>query len=313
MADATNQSVQSLIDCSQLSKRYGSTQALEDVTLSLEPGAPIALIGPNGAGKTTFMSLICGFIRPSSGSVSVMGHAPGSHHALRHLAALPQDAWLDPHFSIERQLRHYAQLRGLNSRDARTESTRVLERVQLADRANSKPSQLSHGMRKRIMIAQALIGEPELILLDEPTAGIDPPNVKIIRELIATESANATFMISSHNLDELEKVCTKVIHLSDGKLQGISEIDESSQEGYLSITLRPGTGDPPVEQISHIAGVSHAELRGSSEIVVEYDEQTHPDTDIAVINLLSQNHWRYRKLVKGRSLEEQLFSSATAS
>ena len=312
MTSIDNGSPQSLITCSQLGKNYGKTQALADVTLSLEPGPPIALIGPNGAGKTTFMSLLCGFIKPTSGSVSVMGHAPGSHHALQKLAALPQDAWLDPHFSIQRQLRHYAQLRGLNSRDARSESSRVLERVQLSDRAGSKPSQLSHGMRKRIMIAQALIGEPELILLDEPTAGIDPPNVKIIRELISAESANATFMISSHNLDELEKVCSKVIHLADGRLQSISEIDENSQEGYLSVTLRSGTGNPPIDQISRLTGVRHAELRGSSEIVVEYDEQNHPDTDVAVINTLSQNQWRYRKLVKGRSLEEQLFSGTTA-
>ena len=313
MTATNNHSAQNLIDCNQLGKHYGSTQALADVSLSLEPGAPVALIGPNGAGKTTFMSIICGFIRPSSGNVRVMGHAPGSHHALSKLSALPQDAWLDPHFSIERQLRHYAQLRGLSSRNARTETSRVLKKVQLDDRAASKPSQLSHGMRKRIMIAQAMIGDPELILLDEPTAGIDPPNVKIIRELISAESANATFIISSHNLDELEKVCTKVIHLADGRLKGISQIDENSQDGYLSITLRPGADKPPLDQIKHMAGVSHAELRGSSEIAIQYDEHTHPDTDIAVLNLLSQHNWRYRKLVKGRSLEEQLFSDASAS
>ena len=100
MTATNNHSAQNLIDCNQLGKHYGSTQALADVSLSLEPGAPVALIGPNGAGKTTFMSIICGFIRPSSGNVRVMGHAPGSHHALSKLSALPQDAWLDPHFSI---------------------------------------------------------------------------------------------------------------------------------------------------------------------------------------------------------------------
>lgn len=299
----------SIFECKQLGKSYGSTRALDDVTLTLDAGPPIALIGPNGAGKTTFMSLLCGFIRPGSGSVSVMGHPPGSHHALNKVSALPQDAWLDPNFSITRQLRHYAQLRGLGKGAAKAEAARVLDKVQLSDRANSLPGQLSHGMRKRIMIAQALIGDPDLILLDEPTAGIDPPNVKIIRELIAAESANATFMISSHNLDELEKVCTKVIHLSEGKLQGISDIDENSQDGFLSVTLRQQDSAPPLEIINSLPGVTKARFRPQTELLIEYDEQNYPNTDIAVITALINNNWRYRKIVKGRSLEEQLFSS----
>lgn len=301
----------SIIECNQLGKSYGSTRALDNVTLSLEAGPPIALIGPNGAGKTTFMSLLCGFIRPGNGSVSVLGHQPGSHHALSRVSALPQDAWLDPNFSIARQLRHYAQLRGLGVRAAKAETARVLDKVQLSDRAKSKPGQLSHGMRKRIMIAQALIGEPDLILLDEPTAGIDPPNVKIIRELIATESTNATFMISSHNLDELEKVCTKVIHLAEGKLQAISDIDENSQDGFLSVTLRQQESTPPIEVITSLPGVISARFRPQTELLIEYDEQNYPNTDIAVITALIDHNWRYRKIVKGRSLEEQIFSSAT--
>ena len=306
----TNASRQTtIVECHELGKSYGSTRALDQVSLTLDAGPPIALIGPNGAGKTTFMSLLCGFIKPGSGSVKILGHRPGSHHALNKISALPQDAWLDPNFSIARQLRHYAQLRGLGKQEATAETARVLEKVQLSDRANSKPGQLSHGMRKRIMIAQALIGKPELILLDEPTAGIDPPNVKIIRELIAAESNNATFMISSHNLDELEKVCTKVIHLSEGRLQGISDIDENSQDGFLSVTLRQQDATPPVELINNLPGVTRAQFRPQTELLVEYDEQNYPHIDVAIINALAENNWRYRKIVKGRSLEDQLFAT----
>lgn len=300
-----------IIECSQLGKSYGSARALDDVTLSLHRGQPIALIGPNGAGKTTFMSLLCGFIRPSRGNVRVLGHKPGSRHALNKLSALPQDAWPDPHFSINRQLRHYAQLRGFSTAAARLEAGRVLDLVQLTERSTDKPGQLSHGMRKRIMIAQAMIGQPDIILLDEPTAGIDPPNVKIIRDLIAAESSNATFMISSHNLDELEKVCTRVIHLSDGKLRGFNDIDEKNHGGFLSVTLRKQTNPAPLDIINTLPGVIDSQLRTQSELIVEYDEQNFPATDIGVISALKEHHCDYRKLVKGRSLEEQLFTNVT--
>ena len=302
-----------IIECRQLGKNYGSTRALSDVTLTLHSGQPIALIGPNGAGKTTFMSLLCGFVRPSEGSVKVFGHKPGSHHALDRLSALPQDAWPDPHFSIARQLKHYARLRGLGTDAAQQETKRVLDLVQLSDRSADKPGQLSHGMRKRIMIAQAMIGQPDVILLDEPTAGIDPPNVKIIRELIAAESANATFIISSHNLDELEKVCAKVIHLSDGRLRGISDIDENSHDGYLSITLRQQTSPAPLKVIKKLPGVIECSFRPPTELVIEYDEQNFPATDLSVMTTLTEHKCHYRKLVKGKSLEEQLFTNVTPS
>ena len=107
-----------------------------------------------------------------------------------------------------------ARLQGLSSKVATEEIHRVLETVQLGDIGARKADELSHGMRKRISLAQALIGQPELIILDEPTAGIDPPNVKIIRDLIRKESGNATFIISSHNLDELEKLCGSVVYLA---------------------------------------------------------------------------------------------------
>jgi len=300
---------QTVLQCNALSKNYGSTRALSDVTLTLNAGPPIALIGPNGAGKTTFLSLLCGFIKPTQGQVTVLGETPGSAKAVRRISALPQDAWPDPVFSIARQLHHYAQLRGLSRRDASTEALRVLSLVQLEDRANDKPEQLSHGMRKRIMIAQALIGDPDLILLDEPTAGIDPPNVKIIRELIASQADKATFIISSHNLDELEKVCTSVVHLAQGELRGNSTIDTDADEGFLSLTLRRNTAaDAVVLLLQNLPGVLQVNQRSAVELVIEYDRSAYPDTDVRLLTALSQEGWEYKKLVKGRSLEEQLFS-----
>jgi len=210
-----------IVKCKNLTKNFSRLVALDNIDLSIEAGQPIALVGPNGAGKTTLISVISGFIRPTKGNVKVFGARPGSASSKNRFSVLPQDAQFDPNFTVGSQLKLYAKLRGLRSADA--EVQRVLGLVQLQDRIRSKPEDLSHGMRKRLLIAQALLGTPELIILDEPTAGIDPPNARLIRDLIVAESGNTTFIVSSHNLDELEKVCNRVIHLTDGRLvsQGV--------------------------------------------------------------------------------------------
>lgn len=196
----------SLIVTRNLTKRYGSKTALDDVSLQVEAGAPVALVGPNGAGKTTLMSLMCGYIQPDGGSLEILGHVPGSRQLLGKVCALPQDALLDPNFSVGEQLSFFASLQGFSAKDARREAERVLELVELKDAARHKPTALSHGMGKRVAIAQALIGTPQLVLLDEPTAGLDPANARAVRELISHASEQTTFLISSHNLEELERL-----------------------------------------------------------------------------------------------------------
>ena len=128
-----------VVHCQKLTKRYGSTAAIDQLTLELDAGEPIALIGPNGAGKTTLISLICGFIRPSGGQVSILGHKAGSAALSGQLAALPQDALLDPRLNVGRQLRFFARLQGLNKREASMEVDRVLDTVDLKASASTRP------------------------------------------------------------------------------------------------------------------------------------------------------------------------------
>ena len=292
-----------LIKCEKLSKRYSKLRALDNVDLSIDSGKPIALVGPNGAGKTTLMSLIGGFIRPSTGSVTVCG-APAGHSSIKSkLSVLPQDAQFDPNFSIGSQLTLYANLRGVKNADH--EVTRALELVQLQDRFKSKSTELSHGMGKRLLIAQTLLGNPEIILLDEPTAGIDPPNAKLIRDLIAAESSNTTFVVSSHNLDELEKVCDTVIHLADGKLVSQGSIaDEESEQGFLTLQA-----DFDARQtIESVAGLIRLGQNQHNEFIIEFDAINHPQFHIAMLQKLADNNIRYKRLINGRTLEEKMYS-----
>lgn len=298
----------SLLSCQGLTKKFGSTLAVSELDLEIESGPPVALIGPNGAGKTTLLSLLSGFIRPSSGNATIMGERPGSAALHGKLAALPQDANLDPRLSIARQLKHYARLQGLSKSAASDAVHSCLETVQLADAASKKPDELSHGMRKRIAIAQMLMGEPTLALLDEPTAGLDPPNVKIIRDVIARHAGSTTFVISSHNLDELEKLCRDVVFLDKGRLvkhQLISSL--ADQQGVLTVRLSDVDADEFMQACREMPGTLGVSLQEQGSFIIDYDADAHPAFDIRLIELLNARGWRYRNVSKGRSLEDKLF------
>ncbi|MGJ8664513.1 MAG: ABC transporter ATP-binding protein, partial [Marinicella sp.] len=188
------------IEVKNLSKKYGQQFALNDVTLDIKTNITTGLIGPNGAGKTTLMSLICDFIHSTQGDVQVLGHQAHSAALKGRVTILPQDARFLKSLSIKKQLAMLAELQGFDAKAAHQESLRVLELVDLRQAQNKLPEHLSHGMLKRCAIAQALIGNPELILLDEPTAGLDPSTTDSIKAVIKNLQNKATIVISSHNL-----------------------------------------------------------------------------------------------------------------
>ena len=300
-----------LIQCQGLSKHYGSKKALNNVNLTLESGAPIALVGPNGAGKTTLFSLLCGYLTPSAGSVRILGEAPNSPALLGQITALPQDATLDPNLTIISQLSFFARLQGMDSKQANQEAQRVLNLVDLAEVAQQKPPSLSHGMSKRVAIAQALIGSPKLVLLDEPTAGLDPANAKKIRELVRTLSPTTTFVISSHNLDELEKLCDQVLYLDKGELgQSISMRSSNSGSDYLTLTMESCDSEALIQAVGQIAGVVNITSKQAHVFVIQLDDTAnrHYEFETALLTLFKQQHWQYKMLLKGRTLEETLFS-----
>ncbi|MGI2070551.1 ABC transporter ATP-binding protein [Shewanella baltica] len=302
----------SLIQCQGLSKLYGSKKALNDVNFSLEAGAPIALVGPNGAGKTTLFSLLCGYMSPSAGTITLLGEAPNSPKLLGKIAALPQDAVLDPNLTIVSQLSFFARLQGMGVEQARQEAIRVLTLVDLADVAEQKPPSLSHGMSKRVSIAQALIGSPELVLLDEPTAGLDPANAKKVRELVKALSPTTTFMISSHNLDELEKLCDQVLYLDKGQLSQAVSMHASTDSDYLTLTMQSCDSDLLQAEVAKLAGVVNVSSKQSKVFIIKLatDEEKAQSSDIEMrlFTLFNQHKWQYKMLLKGRTLEETLFS-----
>ena len=224
-----------------LVKRYGKRLALDGFTLDVPEGCVMGLVGPNGAGKTTWMMAVAGLVRTETGAVGLFGSSHPFDAALHsgRLAILPQDSELPLESTPDGFLRGLARLQGLSASSARETALKVLDAVNLADRARASIRSLSHGMRKRLMAAQCFLGEPDLILLDEPMNGLDPEEHVRFRNLILSRREGCTVVVSSHNLADLEKFCTHITFVRDGKvlktaaLTDLTAAGASLEEEYL--------------------------------------------------------------------------------
>ena len=216
-----------------LVKKYGQRRALDGFTLDVPEGCVMGLVGPNGAGKTTWMMAVAGLLRLSAGSIGLFGTSKPFAAAVHsgRLAILPQDSELPLESTAQGFLTGLARLQGLSADAANASVRNVLERVNLADRATASIRSLSHGMRKRLMAAQCFLGEPELILLDEPMNGLDPEEAVRFRNLILSRRETCTVVVSSHNLADLEKFCTHIAFVRDGKVTKVAPLKDLTADG----------------------------------------------------------------------------------
>ena len=304
-----------IIEVTQVDKKYGDKQALKAVNFSLSQGAPVALVGPNGAGKTTLFSLLCGYIQPTSGNINILGHAPGSSALFGQLSALPQDAQLDPRFSIGTQLSFYARLQGMSKVLAKKDMQRVLDMVGLTDVIDSRPSELSHGMRKRATIAQALLGSPSIVMLDEATAGLDPTNAKEIRAIVAQHANEVNFILSSHDLSELERLCDQVLYLEAGQLKQHTDLNSQENERFITLRMKQEYADI-IPTLMTLPGLSQVTLTQDREYLlsiasehnaIDSSASNSPSIELELLTMLQQKQWAYAQLINGKTLENQLF------
>jgi ABC-2 type transport system ATP-binding protein len=199
-------------------KTYGSTRALDGLSFAIPAGAICGLVGSNGAGKTTTLALAAGLLSPGAGRIEVLGNGPWDpSRKPGQLALLPQDSILPPEATVGQLLRLYARLQDVPPNRVERDVEEALSRVHLLDRKEAPTRTLSHGMRRRVMIAQAFLGNPALILLDEPLNGLDPREAAAARDLFASWRGRATLVISSHVLSELERLCDFIVILEKGK------------------------------------------------------------------------------------------------
>jgi ABC-2 type transport system ATP-binding protein len=235
----------SAISIRNVSKLFGKQKALDGVSFEIPAGTVFGLLGPNGAGKTTLFSIVANFLKPTGGSVSVLGIDVGRIGELRgRLTILPQDALFQANVPVREQLEFFARLNGLDRAAATEEATRVLTMVGLLDAQKKNARALSHGMTKRLGIAQAFMGKPEVIVLDEPTAGLDPNQIRQVRDLIRGMAGQKTVLLSTHILPEVESTCGRVLIIHRGRLVGEGEPGRLriAGEGGQSLTIE-GRGE----------------------------------------------------------------------
>jgi ABC-2 type transport system ATP-binding protein len=207
-----------MIEVHQLSKRYGDHIAVDRISFQARPGEIVGLLGPNGAGKTTTMRMLTGFMPPTSGTATIDGFdvVTQSLEARRRVGYMPERVPIYPDMTVEGFIRFWAELRG--SRSPRAQVDAVLEQVALADRRKTLVRHLSKGMRQRLGLAQALVHRPPVIILDEPTIGIDPQQVIDVRESVRALGQAHTVLLSTHILSEAEQMCDRVVIINHGKL-----------------------------------------------------------------------------------------------
>ena len=298
-----------MISAQSLSKHYGPVKALDGIDLTIKEGKPTGLVGPNGAGKTTLFSVLCGFLRPTTGQVTIAGHAPLATALHGKIAILPQDAALSPAVPISKQLTFMAELQGYDRRVAKAEAARILDLVNLRDAANRPPEALSHGMKKRAAIAQAFIGTPDLVLLDEPTAGLDPNTAAPIRELVRSTAGERKFVISSHNLADIEDLCGDVVILKQGRVTKHAAIDDLvARTSSLTVSLSNPAPDGAEALLGAISGVTHAEVLGSdrSRLRVSFDADQETQVQVGVLQALKDAGIEFKDLSRGESLESRV-------
>ncbi len=213
-----------VIQTDRLTKRYGDILAVDELSIQVRRGHVYGLLGPNGSGKTTTMGMLLGLLTPTSGAFTLFGDSDNLEASLRRIGAVVETPAFYPYLSGRRNLAYF---QGISQRGTPNEIDRLLDQVGLADRAASKFNTYSMGMKQRLGLAYSLLGDPDLVILDEPTNGLDPEGMLEVRELIRSlGDGNRTVLLSSHLLNEVEQVCDSVTILSKGKLIAEGSVSE---------------------------------------------------------------------------------------
>jgi ABC-2 type transport system ATP-binding protein len=262
-----------MIRTSGLTKDYGSRRAIENLTFEAEQGEVVGFLGPNGAGKTTTMRILAGYMPPTYGTANIAGFdvVEESIEVRRRVGYLPETVPLYPEMTVYEYLKFMADLRHLPNGDEMVEN--ALEMVHLEGRAEGYIGKLSKGMRQRVGLAQALLHRPEVLILDEPTIGLDPAQVVDARKLIREIGKERTVLLSTHILSEAQQMCDRVLIINKGRI--VAEDSPENLQARLvgaerSILRVKGDADELVPQVSKIRGVQDVKVRPDGALEFQF-------------------------------------------
>ncbi len=294
-----------MIKVDDLTKRYGGHAAVSNLSFSCQPGEIVGFLGPNGAGKTTTMRILAGYMPPTTGDAYIAGHHTvyESLQARERLGYLPETVPLYPEMSVAGYLHFIGKIRRLDDVWQRVDD--VLKAVDLRSRAESFIGMLSKGMRQRVGVAQALLHDPDVLILDEPTIGLDPAQIVEIRQLIADLGRERTVLLSTHILAEVEQICSRVIMIMNGRIQADLPMSQIKQSGS-QLTLQLAQPSPQADEILRaIEGVTAVSRSSLNQFLLSVDGRD--ETRTAVAETAVAQGWGLLELTPHRLSLETLF------
>ncbi len=305
-----------MIQVEHLTKKYGSFTAVDDISFQVDKGEIVGFLGPNGAGKSTTMKILTSYLPATSGRASIAGYDvfTQSIEARRRLGYLPENTPLYPDMKVAEYLRYRAALKGVPSSKVRERVGDVLELCQIADREKQLIGALSKGYRQRVGLADALVHDPDLLILDEPTIGLDPNQIRTVRELIKSLALKRTVLISTHILPEVEIMCSRVVVIHRGKIRASDTAENLLKNhrsvGELRLEARAGEGaTAALRSISGVKDVTETKDGDWNIFKLRLDANARPGEEI--LRLAREKNWPVRELHQKSATLEDVFADLT--
>ena len=305
-----------MIAVNGVSKNYGSVTAVDDLTFTVDRGEVVGFLGPNGAGKTTTMRMITGTLQPDEGEVLFDG-APITEDltdAKRRVGYLPESNPLYDEMLVADYLQHVADLRGLSLEDTRVGIRSAVEETALGSVFYRPVGECSKGYRQRIGLAAAILHRPEILILDEPTEGLDPNQRVEIRRLVGNLGRERTVLLSTHVMQEVEATCSRLVILSRGTLAAIGSVqDLLANQGGAARYIVEAQGTGVIETLSGMSGVSgHTVQEVEGRVRVTLEAITEEDLRPKIFSVARDNNWMLWELHRERASLEQVFRDLTS-
>ena len=304
------------IETHNLTKRYDTVTALDQIALAVEPGEIMGFLGPNGAGKTTTLRILTGLVAPTDGSVTI-GGLNAETHALeirRRIGYMPENVSLYPELRVDEYLGYRAALKGVARAQRKNRVAEVVERCALGEVRRRLIGRLSKGYRQRVALADCLIGHPSLLILDEPTIGLDPHQIRQTRELIKTLGQTTTILLSTHILPEVEMICQRVTIIDHGRIVAVDTPGNLRQRlsGRPIVQVEVRGDDATIEQrLQALPGVTRVSRQGQADGFTVFEIEADRDVREVIMRLVVEQHWALRQLVQRQASLEDIFIHLT--
>ncbi|MEZ5317759.1 MAG: ABC transporter ATP-binding protein [Vicinamibacterales bacterium] len=308
-----------MIEVQHLTKRYGPVTAVDDVNFRVERGEILGFLGPNGAGKTTTMRVLTGYMPPTEGKAIVAGHDVFAEpiEAKRKVGYLPETPPLYPEMTVREYLMFVAAIktRGLTRADRAMRVDHAMKRTHVDDMANRACGKLSKGYKQRVGLAQALLHDPEVLILDEPTAGLDPKQIMETRDLIRSLAGDHTIILSTHILPEVAQTCQRVVIINRGRVVAVDTPENLTHQLKGAATLYvqvEGDGDV-ASVLTALPGISQVQVADRHERFVGFEIEAHPNRDVRrdVARAIVDRGWGLLELRPMRLSLEEIFLQLT--